>query len=64
MILSKIKFRFGVCCVKIINDDDDTDINCNDTYVQNPDFPQSYNDEDTITYKVRKINNGNNSIER
>jgi len=48
---------FGVCCVKILDDDSDTDINYNDTYIQNPDFPNSYGDEGTITYKVNKIDN-------
>jgi len=48
---------FGVCCVKIIDTDDNTDVTHNDTYLQNPDFPTSYNDEGSITYKVSKINN-------
>merc|ERR1712008_306396 len=46
---------FGVCCVKILDDDSDTDVNYNDTYIQNPDYPNSYGDEGTITYKVNKI---------
>ena len=49
--------RFGVCCVQIIKDDSDTDVNYNDTYIQNPDYPNSYGDEGTITYKVKKIDN-------
>jgi len=48
---------FGVCCVKILDDDSDTDVNYNDTYIQNPDFPNSYGDEGTITYKVNKVDN-------
>jgi len=46
---------FGVCCIKIIDDDDNTDINYNDTYIQNPDYPNSYGEEGTITYKVNKL---------
>merc|ERR1711935_51893 len=46
---------FGVCCVQILKDDSDTDVNYNDTYIQNPDYPNSYGDEGTITYKVNKI---------
>ena len=49
--------RFGVCCVQIIKDDSDTDVNYNDTYIQNPDYPNSYGDEGTITYKINKIDN-------
>ena len=48
-------YRFGVCCVKILEDDSDTDVNYNDTYIQNPDYPNSYGEEGTITYKVNKI---------
>jgi len=47
---------FGVCCVQIIDDDDNTDVNYNDTYIQNPDYPSSYGDEGSITYKVNKLN--------
>jgi len=46
---------FGVCCVQKIDDDSDTDVNYNDTYIQNPDYPSSYGDESSITYKVSKI---------
>jgi len=46
---------FGVCCVQILKDDSDTDVNYNDTYIQNPDYPNSYGDEGTITYKVNKL---------
>jgi len=48
---------FGVCCVQILNDDDDTDVNYNDTYIQNPDYPSAYGDSDSITYKVSKVSN-------
>jgi len=48
---------FGVCCVKIIDDDSNTDVNYNDTYLQNPDYPSSYGDEGSITYKVNKLDN-------
>jgi len=48
---------FGVCCVQILKSESDTDINYNDTYIQNPDFPNSYDDEGTITYKVNKVDN-------
>ena len=51
-------FRFGVCCVKIIDDDSNTDVNYNDTYLQNPDYPSSYGDEGSITYKVNKLSSG------
>jgi len=47
---------FGVCCVQIIDNDDDTDVTHNDTYIQNPDFPSSYDEEGSITYKVSKLN--------
>jgi len=46
---------FGVCCVQIIKDDSDTDVNYNDTYLQNPEYPSSYGDASTITYKVTKL---------
>jgi len=46
---------FGVCCVKIIDEDSNTDVNYNDTYLQNPDYPSSYGDEGSITYKVNKL---------
>merc|ERR1719367_1465444 len=48
---------FGVCCVQIVDDDSDTDVNYNDTYLQNPDYPSSYGDEGSITYKVNKLSN-------
>jgi len=48
---------FGVCCVQIIDEDSNTDVNYNDTYLQNPDYPSSYGDEGSITYKVNKLNN-------
>jgi len=47
---------FGVCCVQIIDEDSNTDVNYNDTYLQNPDYPSSYGDEGSITYKVNKLN--------
>ena len=50
---------FGVCCVIIFSDDDNPDINHNETYIQNPDFPSHYGDTDGITYKVNKIDSGN-----
>jgi len=46
---------FGVCCVHIIDDDDDTDVNHNDTYIQNPNFPSAYDEDNGITYKVNKV---------
>merc|ERR1711971_222689 len=46
---------FGVCCVMKIDDDSDTDVSYNDTYLQNPDYPSSYGDESSITYKVSKL---------
>ena len=59
MIKKKIfYFRFGVCCVQKVDDDSDTDVNYNDTYLQNPDYPSSYGDESSITYKVNKLNSG------
>jgi len=48
---------FGVCCVIMISDDDNTDVDYNDTYIQNPDYPSAYGDADSISYKVNKINN-------
>ena len=50
--------RFGVCCVHIIDDDDDTDVNHNDTYIQNPNFPSAYDEDNGITYKVNKVSDG------
>ena len=47
--------RFGVCCVHIIDDDDDTDVNHNDTYIQNPNFPSAYDEDNDINYKVNKV---------
>merc|ERR1712086_83206 len=49
---------FGVCCVKIIDNDDNTDVTHNDTYLQNPDYPSSYGEEGSITYKVSKLDSG------
>jgi len=46
---------FGVCCVHIIDDDDDTDVNHNDTYIQNPNFPSAYDEDNDINYKVNKV---------
>ena len=42
----------------MISDDDNTDVDYNDTYIQNPDYPSAYGDADSISYKVNKINNG------
>ena len=52
---------FGVCCVFIIDDDDNTDVNQNDTYIQNPNFPSAYDEDNSITYKVNKISDGMNN---
>jgi len=46
---------FGVCCVQAIDDDSNTDVSYNDTYLQNPDYPSSYADPSSITYKVSKL---------
>ena len=54
--------RFGVCCVQIIKDDSDTDVKYNDTYLQNPEYPSSYGDASTITYKVSKLDSGKNDL--
>ena len=39
----------------IIDDDDDTDVNHNDTYIQNPNFPSAYDEDNDINYKVNKV---------
>jgi len=46
---------FGVCCVQKLDDDSDTDVNYNDTYLQNPDYPSTYAKDSSITYKVSKL---------
>ena len=57
-IIICVFYRFGVCCVHIIDDDDNTDVNHNDTYIQNPNFPSAYDEDNGITYKVNKVNDG------
>ena len=42
----------------IIDDDDNTDVNHNDTYIQNPNFPSAYDEDNDITYKVNKVSDG------
>ena len=43
------------------NDDDKTDINYNDTYIQNPDFPSTYSETNSISYTINKVDKGTNS---
>ena len=40
----------------IIDNDDDTDVNHNITYIQNPNFPSAYDKDNDINYKVNKVN--------
>eukprot|EP00093_Oithona_nana_P006559 06559.XXX_116884_118935_1 [CDS] Oithona nana genome sequencing. len=46
---------FGVCCVFMYNDDDKTDVNYNDTYLQNPDYPSAYSETNSISYTINKV---------
>merc|ERR1712004_172028 len=46
---------FGVCCVFMYNDDDKTDVNYNDTYLQNPDYPSVYSETNNIDYTINKV---------
>ena len=50
---------FGVCCVFAYNDDSKTDVNYNDTYLQNPDFPSTYSETNSLDYTINKLNSGN-----
>ena len=34
------------------NDDDKTDVNYNDTYLQNPDYPSVYSETNSLDYTV------------
>ena len=52
---------FGVCCVFMYNDDDQTDVNYNDTYLQNPDYPSVYSDTNNIDYTINKVDQGKNA---
>merc|ERR1712156_14566 len=45
---------FGVCCVFLYDDDSQTQINYNDTYIQNPNYPSTYGESNSITYTVNK----------
>ena len=35
-----------------------SEISFNETYIQNPDFPSNYGEDDDLTYTIKKINNG------
>ena len=56
--MSNSPFRFGVCCVFIINDGDDVYENC--TYIQNSAYPSGDTSATSVSYKVQKCNDGEN----
>ena len=63
VINSYLCFRFGVCCVFMINDATTTQVNYNNTYLQNPGFPSTYSETTGITYTVAKVNEGKTNSE-
>merc|ERR1712241_667598 len=45
---------FGVCCIFLYDSTDQTTINYNDTYIQNPSYPSTYGETNSLTYTVNK----------
>jgi len=46
---------FGICCVFTLRGDDSTqEVNYNDTYIQNPDYPTVYDGSSSLSYTVNK----------
>merc|ERR1712223_23595 len=45
---------FGVCCVFLYDSSSDTQVNYNDTYIQNPSYPSTYGESNSISYTVNK----------
>jgi len=45
---------FGVCCIFLYDSTSDTQINYNDTYLQNPGYPSSYGETNSISYTINK----------
>ena len=53
-IQSKLNsFRFGVCCLFVF-DSASTSVAENCSYIQNPNFPQSYGSTSTISWTIKK----------
>ena len=45
---------FGVCCVFLYSSSSQTQVNYNDTYLQNPGFPSTYGDTGSLSYTINK----------
>merc|ERR1719245_892205 len=45
---------FGACCVFILDSKDSTTINYNDTYIQNPGYPNTFSDTTSLSYTINK----------
>jgi len=45
---------FGVCCIFLYDSSSDTQISYNDTYIQNPGFPSTYGETNSLSYTVNK----------
>ena len=52
-------FSFGVCCIFLYDSSSDTQISYNDTYIQNPGFPSTYGETNSLSYTVNKCSDGN-----
>ena len=39
-----------------------SDVNYNDTYLQNPDYPSTYSETNSISYTINKVDKGNNAL--
>ena len=50
--------RFGACCVFILDSKDSTTINYNDTYIQNPGYPNTFSDTTSLSYTINKCDTG------
>ena len=51
-------FRFGVCCVFILNTLQATTVTQNCTYIQNSGFPNELTDTNPVSFTVAKCSNG------
>ena len=56
--LIKFLFSFGVCCIFLYDSSSDTQISYNDTYIQNPGFPSTYGETNSLSYTVNKCSDG------
>ena len=51
--------RFGVCCVFTVDECGD-EASHNSTYIRNPGFPSDYEATDACSYKISKVDEGEN----